>query len=99
MKKRLEKDAEIARFIRFSEIKWKGCLSFWFIFSTNLPFEKAVAASYLLATKDHLHDTATYLRESNLITFRESKEMARPPTLKYVKQIRIKTLSLSCFQW
>ena len=63
LKKMLERDAEIARLIQFFETERKSCLSFWFIFSANLPFEKAVAASYLLATKDHLYDTVTYLRE------------------------------------
>ena len=49
--------------------------------------EKAVAASYLLATKDHLHDTATHIRESILTAFRKSKEMAWPPTLEDVMQM------------
>ena len=42
LKKRLEKDAEIAPFIQFCQIEWKGCLSFWVIFSASLPVEKAV---------------------------------------------------------
>ena len=41
----------------------EGLLSFSLIFSANLPVGKAVAASYLLATIDHPHNTATYLRE------------------------------------
>ena len=59
-----ENDAETAPLIQFPKIECKGSLSFWLIFSANLPAETAVAASYLLVTKDHLYDTATSLHES-----------------------------------
>ena len=99
LKKRFEKGAEIAPLIQFSKIEWKGFLSFWIIFSANLPVEKAVVASHLLATKDHLYDTATYLRESILTAFRKLKEIAWPPTLEDVKQIASEPLpeELECF--
>ena len=75
MKKRLEKDAEIAPLIQFSKNEWKGCLSFWLNFNADLPAEKAVAASYLLATKYHLYERAIYILELILTAFRKSKEM------------------------
>ena len=53
----------------------------------NYIHTKAVATSCVLATKDHLHDTATYLRKSILTAFRKSKEMAWPPTLGDIKQM------------
>ena len=87
MKKRLEKDAEIAPLIQLSKIEWKGCLSFWLNFNANLPAEKAVAASYLLATKYHLYERATYILELILTAFRKSKEMEWRPTLEHVKQM------------
>ena len=61
--------------------------------------EKAVAASYLLATKDRLHDTAIYIRESILTAFRKSKEISWPPTLEDVKQMASEPLleELECF--
>ena len=76
LKKRLEKDAEIAPLTQFSKIEWNCCLSFWLIFRANLSVEKIVAASYLLDTKDHLLGKATHLRKSVLTAFRKSKEMA-----------------------
>ena len=87
LKKRLEKDVDISPPIEFSKIEWKGCVSFWLVFSSKLPVAKAVAASYLLATKDHLNDTATYLRDSILTAFRKSKDMPWLPTLDDVKRL------------
>ena len=74
-------------------------MSFWFIFSANFPVEKSLTASYLLTTKDHLHDAVPYLCESILTAFRKSKEMLWPPTFKKVKQIASEPLSveLECF--
>ena len=46
-----------------------------------------MAASYLLASKDHLKDTAKYLRDPILNAFRKSQEMTRPPTLEDVKKL------------
>ena len=61
-------------------------------FNSELSVVKALAASYLLATKDHLKDTATYLRESILHAYRKSKVMPWPPTLEDVKQLSSKPL-------
>ena len=46
-----------------------------------------MAASYLLASKDHLKDTAKYLRDPILNAFRKSEEMTWPPTLEDVKKL------------
>ena len=67
-------------------------MSFWFIFSSKLSVAKAVAAAYLLATKDHLKDAATYILESTLNAYRKSKEMQWQPTLGNVKQLSSKLL-------
>ena len=92
-------NAEIVPLIQFSKIEWKGCFSVCLIFSANLPVEKAVATSYLLATIDHPHDTATYVHESILTAFRKSKEMAWPPVLEDVQQMASEPLleELECF--
>ena len=58
-----------------------------------------MAASYLLASKDHLKDTAKYIRDSILQAFRKSKEMTWPLTLEDVKKLASQPLSekLQCF--
>ena len=52
-----------------------------------------MAASYLLASKDHLKDTAKYIRDSILQAFRKSKEMTWPLTLEDVKKLVSQPLS------
>ena len=52
-----------------------------------------MAASYLLASKDHLQDTAKYIRDSILQAFRKSKEMTWPLTLEDVKKLASQPLS------
>ena len=52
-----------------------------------------MAASYLLASKDHLKDTAKSLRDSILQAFRKSKEMTWPLTLEDVKKLVSQPLS------
>ena len=99
LKKKLEKDPNISELIAFSKIEWKGCVSFWLIFSSKIPIVEAVAASYLLASKDNLKDTTKYLRDSILNAFRKSKEMTWPPTLEHVKKLASEPLpeELQCF--
>lgn len=48
---------------------------------------------YLLAAKDHLHDTVTRLCKSISTAFRKSKGMAWPPILEDMKQIPSEPLS------
>ena len=52
-----------------------------------------MAAPYLLASKDHLKDTAKYIRDSILQAFRKSKEMTWPLTLEDVKKLVSQPLS------
>ena len=84
LKKRLENDPNISELIAFSKIEWKRCVPFWLIFSSKIPIAEAVAASYLLASKDHLKDRAKYLQDSIFNAFIKSKEMTWPPTLEDV---------------
>ena len=69
------------------------------IFRSKISIAEAVAASYLLASKDHLKDTAKYIRDSILQAFRKSKEMTWPLTLEDVKKLASQPLSekLQCF--
>ena len=78
----MENDPDISELIAVSKIEWKGSVSFWLTFSSKIPIAEAVAASYLLASKDHLKDRAKYLQDSILNAFIKSKEMTWPPTLE-----------------
>ena len=55
--------------------------------NTNCSKIPTVAASYLLASKDHLKDTTKYIRDSIRSAFRKSKEMTWPLTLEDVKKL------------
>ena len=71
-------------------MEWKGYVSFWLSCSWKVPNPKAVATSYLLAGKDHLKVTVTYLRESILTVFQNSKVIPLQPVLLPVSQGRWK---------
>ena len=73
--KKIEKDESISQLISFSEVSWKGCISFWLVFSSEMSISKVVAASYLAASEDKLKDVATFIREVVLKAFKSSKEM------------------------
>ena len=55
--------------------------------NTNCSKIPTVAASYLLASKDHLKGTTKYLRDSIRSAFRKSKEMTWSLTLEDVKKL------------
>ena len=76
-------DEMIALYHLYSYLKWIGRVASYFVFffSWRLLLAKAVASSYLLASKDHLKAMVTYLWESILMAFQNSKEMTLPPTL------------------
>ena len=61
--KKIEKDGRISQLILFSKVSWKGCISFWLVFSSVVPISKAITASYLAASEDKLKDVVTFMRE------------------------------------
>ena len=40
--KKFEKDESISQLISFSKVSWKGCISFWLVFSSEMSISKAV---------------------------------------------------------
>ena len=69
--KKIKKDKFILQSISFSKLSWKGCISFWLVFSSETSISKAVAA----ASEDKLKDIATFIREVVLKAFKSSKEI------------------------
>lgn len=52
---------------------WKGCISFWLVFSSDMSVSKTAAASYLAASEDKLKEVAIFIREAVFKAFKSSK--------------------------
>ena len=78
--------------ISFSKVSWKGCISFWLVFSLEMSISKAIATSYLAASEDKLKDTATFIREVAFKALKSSKEMPWPPTIDDIEKISAEKL-------
>ena len=87
LKQKIERDEEISKSLSFSKVEWRGCVSFWLIFSSEITAAQAAAASYMAASEDKLKDTATFLRDVILKAFRESKELEWPPTVESIERL------------
>ena len=87
LKTKIERDEEISKSLSFSKVEWKGCCSFWLVFSSEITAAQAATASYKAASEDKLKDTATFLRESILKAFRETKELEWPPTVESIAKL------------
>ena len=85
--KKIEKDESISQLVSFSKVSWKGCISFWLVFSSEMSVSMAVAESYLAASEDKLKDVATFIREVVLKAFKSSKEMSWPPSIDDIEKM------------
>ena len=50
--KMFDKDEDLAKAISYSKVVWKGCVSFWLVYNSELSISEAVAISYLVASED-----------------------------------------------
>ena len=90
--KKTENDESISQLISFSKVSWKGCISFWLVFSSEMSVSKEVAAPSLAASDDKLKDVATFIREVILKAFKSSKEMPWPPTIDDIEKMSTEKL-------
>ena len=89
---KLKKDEDMSKKISFSKVDWKGCVSFWLVFSSSMSISSAVAASYLAASKDRIQETALYLKEVIERAFKASKELPWPPTVEDISELSSENL-------
>ena len=82
-----KENESIWQLISFSKVVWKGCLSLWQVFISDISIAKAVAVSNLTTSEYKLKDVATFMKKVVLKAFESLKEISWTPAVDDIEKM------------